>query len=107
MRAPRLLSRIGPLVRGGYGPVDGPRDGWWQGDQDDLGAFATHAQHPGPVLFAQVGDVRAGGLEDPQAQQPGHGHEREVAGVGGLAGCGEQGLELQMSEPEGRRFGGH
>ena len=41
----------------GYGPVDGPRDGWWQRDQDDLGAFATDAQYPVPVLFAEVGDV--------------------------------------------------
>jgi hypothetical protein len=31
------------------------------------------------VFFAQVGDVRAGGLEDPQTQQPEHGHEREIA----------------------------
>jgi hypothetical protein len=30
------------------------------------------------VLFAEVGDVRAGGLEDPQAQQAKHGHQREV-----------------------------
>jgi hypothetical protein len=27
------------------------------------------------VLFAEVGDVGAGGLEDPQAEQPEHGHE--------------------------------
>jgi hypothetical protein len=88
-------------------PVDGATDRGWQRDEDDLGAFATHAQYPVAVLFAQVGDVRAGGLEDPQAEQAEQGHEREVAGVGGLAGCGEQGLELQMSEPEGRRFSGH
>ena len=62
-------------------PVDGPADRWWQRDQDDLGAFAAHAQHPVAVLFAQVGDVGAGGFEDPQAQQPEHGHEREVARV--------------------------
>jgi hypothetical protein len=52
-------------------------------------------------------DVRAGGFEDPQAEQPEHGHESEVARIRGLAGCGEKGFELQMSEPEGRRFGGH
>jgi hypothetical protein len=34
------------------------------------------------VLLAQVGDVGAGGLEDPQAGQPGHGHQREVAWTG-------------------------
>jgi hypothetical protein len=31
------------------------------------------------VLFAEVGDVGAGGFEDPQAEQPDHGHKREVA----------------------------
>jgi hypothetical protein len=51
--------------------------------------------------------MSAGGFEDPQAEQAEHGHEREVAGMGGLAGCGEQGLELQAGEPEGRRLGGH
>ena len=81
--------------------VDGPAGGWWQRDQDDLGAFPADAQHPVAVLFAKVGDVRAGGFEDPQAEQAEHGHEREVAGMGGLAGSGEQGLELQAGEPEG------
>ena len=46
------------------------------------------------MFFAEVGDVRAGGFEDPQAQQSEHGHEREVAIVRGLAGRSEQGLEL-------------
>jgi hypothetical protein len=48
-------------------PVDGPADRWRERDQDDLGALAAHAQHPVAVLFAEIGDVRAGGLEDPQA----------------------------------------
>jgi hypothetical protein len=30
------------------------------------------------VFLAQVGDVGAGGFEDPQAQQPEHGHQGEV-----------------------------
>ena len=64
-------------------------------------------QDPVPVFLAQVADVRAGGLEDPQAQQPEHGHKGEVVPVGGLAGCGEQGLELQVREPEGRRLSRH
>jgi hypothetical protein len=58
--------------------VDSVSDGWWQRDQDHLGALAAYAQDPVAVLLAQVGDVRAGGLEDPQAEQPEHGHEREV-----------------------------
>jgi hypothetical protein len=53
------------------------------------------------VFFAKAGDVGAGGFEDPQAGQPEHGHQREGARVRGLAGCGEQGLELQVSEPQG------
>ena len=48
--------------------VDGPADRWRQRDQDDLGALAAHAQHPVAVLLAEAGDVRAGGLEDPQAE---------------------------------------
>jgi hypothetical protein len=62
-------------------PVDGPPDRWRQRDQDDLGALAAHAQHPMTVLLAEVGDVRAGGFEDPQAEQSQHGHQREVARV--------------------------
>jgi hypothetical protein len=62
--------------------VDGPADRWRQRDQDNLGAFAAHAQHPMAVLFAKIGDVGAGGLEDPQAEQPEHRHQREVAHVG-------------------------
>jgi hypothetical protein len=67
-----------------------------------LGSFAAYAQHPVAVLFTQVGDVRTGGLEDPQAEQPEHGHQREVARVRGLPGRGEQGLKLQVREPQGR-----
>jgi len=63
-------------------PVDGPADCWWQRYQDDFGAFPAHAQHPVSVLLAQVGDVRAGGLEDPQAEQSEHGDQREVARIG-------------------------
>jgi hypothetical protein len=48
------------------------------------------------MLFAQVGDVGAAGLEDPQAKQPEHGHKRKVAAMGGLPGRGEEGFELQM-----------
>jgi hypothetical protein len=31
------------------------------------------------MLFAQVSDIRASGLEGPQAKQPEQGHEGEVA----------------------------
>jgi hypothetical protein len=74
---------------GAGGPVDGPADCGWQRDQDDLGALAAHPQHPVAVLLAEVGDVRAGGLEDPQAQQAEHGHQREVGRVRRFSGGGE------------------
>jgi hypothetical protein len=76
-------------------------------DQDDLAALAAHLQDAVAVLFAEVGDSRAGGFEDPQAQQAEHGHQGEVVPVGGLAGCGEQGLELKVGETECRRLGGN
>ena len=100
IRAPWLLSRIGPPT-GAAAAVDGPADRWRQRDQDDLGALAAHPQDPVAVFFAEVGDVRGGSLEDPQAQQPKHGHQREVVRVRRLPGRGEQGLELQMGEPQG------
>ena len=82
--------------------VDGPADGWRQRDQDDLGAFAAHAQHPVAVFFADVGDIGPGGFEDPQAEQAEHGHQREVTRVRRFPGGGEQRLELQVGEPQGR-----
>jgi hypothetical protein len=48
--------------------VDGPADGWWQRDQDGLGAFPAYPQDAVAVLFAQVGDVRGGGFKDTQAE---------------------------------------
>ena len=81
--------------------VDGPANGGRERDQDDLGALTTDAQHPVAVLLAQVGDVRAGGLEDPKAQQAEHGLQREVIWLRSLAGGGEQGLELQVGEAQG------
>ena len=75
------VEQYRPVSAVGYRPVDGPADGWRQRDQDDLGALAAHAQHPVAVLLAEVGDVRAGGFEDPQAEQPEHGYQREVARV--------------------------
>jgi hypothetical protein len=61
------LSRIGPWG-GRDGLVDGPPDGRWQRDEDDFGALAAYAQDPAAVFFAEVGDVSAGGFEDPQAE---------------------------------------
>jgi hypothetical protein len=62
-------------------PVDRAADGWRQRNQDDLGALAAYAQYTVAVLLAEVGDVRAGGFEGPQAKQAEHGHQGEVARV--------------------------
>jgi hypothetical protein len=61
--------------------VYGPADRWRQRDQDHLGALAAHPQDPVTVLFPEVIDVSAGGFEDPQAEQPEHGYQREVLRV--------------------------
>ena len=75
-----------PVVPAAACPVDGPADGWRQRDLDHFAAFAAHAQHPVAVFFAEVGDVGAGGFEDPQAEQAegggfgGHGRAADVLG---------------------------
>jgi hypothetical protein len=59
------------------------------------------------VLLAQIADAGTGGFEDPQAQQPEHGYQRDVIPVRGLARSGQHGLELQMSESERGRLRRH
>ena len=88
----------GPLADGA---VDGAADRGWQRDEDDLVALAADPQHAVAVLLAEVVDVGAGGLEDPQAEQSEHGDQREVVRVGRVAGGGEHGLELQVAQSEG------
>jgi hypothetical protein len=73
-------DRPSGAVAGGL--VDGPADGWWQWQQDDLGALAAHAQDPVAVLVAEVVDVCSGGFEDAQAEEPEHGDQREIAWAG-------------------------
>ena len=51
-------------------PVHRSADRVWQRDQHDLVALASHAQDPVAVFLAQVLDVSADGLEDPQPEQP-------------------------------------
>ncbi|GEM_PF-3937345 len=104
-RALRLLSRIGPLARPATARSMARPTAGGSGTQDDLGALAAHPQHAVAVFLAQVGDAGAGGFEDPQGQQPEHGHQGEVVIVRRLARGGQQRLELQVSEPERGRFG--
>ena len=73
-----------------------------QRDKDEsLGALAANAQHPVAVLLAEVGDVRAGGLEDPQAEWPEHGHQREMlARFADSRAAVSRRFELQVGEAE-------
>jgi len=41
--------------------VDGPPHSWWQRDQDDLGAFAAHAQHPVTVFTSATAAPNSNG----------------------------------------------
>jgi hypothetical protein len=93
-----------PVVNG---LVEGAADGGWEGYEDGLVAFAVDAEDAVAVFLAEVGDVRAGGFEDPQAQEAEHGDECEVVPVGRPTRCGEDGFELQMPQPEGRGVSGH
>jgi hypothetical protein len=51
------------------------------GTRTILVPFAAYPQHPVAVFFAEVGDVGAGGFEDPQAEQAKHGHQGEVVRI--------------------------
>jgi hypothetical protein len=79
IRGTAAVAQNRPGGAGAYRPVDGPPDCWGQRDQDDFGAFAAHAQYPVAMLFTQIGNIGPDGLEEPQAKQPEHRHEREVA----------------------------
>lgn len=89
--------RVGRAI---YGPDDCRR----QRHQYDLAALAAHPQHTVTVLLAQIVDVRARRLEDAEPEEPEQAHEREVEGVVRLPRGAEHGLELQMRQPERRRF---
>lgn len=84
------------------GAVNGPPDRGRQRRERDLVALADHAQNPVAVFLTEVRDVGTGGFEDPQSEQAQHYHQREVVVVAGLAGGGEQRLELQVVEAQGR-----
>ena len=94
-----VVQQDRPADPGGYRPVDGPAGRGRQRDQDDLGALAAYAQNPVTTFLADFGDVRAGDFEDPQAEQPGHGHQREVARVRRVPGGGEQASNCRCVNP--------
>ena len=72
-----LLAALG-------GVLDSAGHRWRQRDQDGLAALAADLQHPVAVFPAEIGDVRAAGLEDPQPGQAQQCDQREVVAVGRL-----------------------
>ena len=92
-----MARRTGPSANRAF---DRPLDGGWQGGEDDLAALAPDLQDAVAVFLAEVGDVGAARFEDPQAEQPQHGHQGEVVGVRRRAGRAEQGFELQVRQAE-------
>jgi len=58
-------------------------------------SLSADPQHTVAVLFAEICDIGASGLKDPQAQQAEHRDQGEVVSVGGLAGNCQHGLELK------------
>ena len=64
------------------GAVDRAGDGRRHRHEDDLVALADDAQHPVAVFLAEIGDIEAGCLEDPQTQQAEQTDQGEVEQVG-------------------------
>lgn len=79
--------------------VHGAPDRWWQGDQDDLVAFAVHPKDPVTMDFPEVLDA-GGGFEDPEPEQAEQCDKGEVVDVGGVPAGGQHGLELQVAQAE-------
>ena len=86
------------------GLVEGSADRGWEWDEDGLAAFAEDTHDAVAVFLAEVGDIQAGGFEDPQPKEPEKADQREVEPVRSLPGGGQQRLELEVSEAEGRGF---
>jgi hypothetical protein len=59
------------------------------------------------VLLAQIVDVGANRLEDPQAEESQQADEPEVERVGRFASGREHGFELQVRQPKGGRLWRH
>ena len=68
------------------GTVDSSGDRGGQRNEDYLAALAAHAHDPVAVFFAEVGDARAAGFEDPQTEQAQKGDQGEVVRVRGQPG---------------------
>ncbi|MEU4712909.1 hypothetical protein AB0F73_04490 [Micromonospora purpureochromogenes] len=99
---PEGVAQDRPAVAAVDRPIDCPRYRWRQRDQDDLAALAADPQDPVAVSLTEVADVGTAGIEDPQPEETEHRDQREVVRVVRQPCGGDQGLELQMTQPEGR-----
>jgi Domain of unknown function (DUF397) len=88
-------------------PVEGRGDRCRQRDQDELGAFAAHPRYPVAVLLAGAGDVRTGGVEDPQTQPPGMAASAKSHGLTDSRATVSRASNSGCVNPQGRRSGGH
>jgi hypothetical protein len=70
-----------------------------QRHQGAVAAFAVNEHDPVAVFHAQVADVDGAGLGDPEPEEAEQ-QDQYLCGRPGFARRGEQGLELQMCQPE-------
>jgi len=92
-RRPSAARNTGPSVRSPDGDVYRSGGAGSERDGYDLAALAGDSQCPVPALQAEVLDVGASGLRDPQPVQREHGDQR-VPGRRAEPGGDEQGAEL-------------
>ena len=78
---PSLVAQQWSFGAPGHGPVQSAPDRRRQRHQHDPVALAVHLQDAVSVFLTEVADVGAGSFEDPQAEQPEHGDQREVVRV--------------------------
>lgn len=83
-----------------HSAIDRPADRRGQRNQDDLAAFAADPQDPVAMLLAEIADVRARGLEDPQSQQPSMATKAKSFRLADRRAAVSR--ELQVCEPKGR-----
>jgi hypothetical protein len=102
------VAQDGPGVSAVDGPVDRSSDRRRQRDQHSFVTLAADLQHAVAVLLAEVAEGGAAGFEDAQAEQAEQAEHRdqgEVVDVRRQPRGGDQGLELQVSQPQRRRLG--
>lgn len=92
-------------VTTGDGTVDSSSHCWRHRNEDDLVACADDPHDAVSVFFAEVADVQAGGLKDPECEQTQQTYQREVVGVGGVACRGQHRLELQVRQSQSGDWG--